>query len=89
MAAAADDHDALLTPEDLCEREVISPSTARAWRASGAGPPFIKLSPRLVRYRLVDVLQWERSRLRRSTADAGRPPLLLQMATESTERIRF
>ena len=47
----------------LTEREVammlhLSPNALGARRARRTGPPFIKLSPRCIRYRLSDVEKW-------------------------------
>jgi predicted DNA-binding transcriptional regulator AlpA len=35
-----------------------SARTLEAWRRRGYGPPFIRLSPRLVRYRASDIDRW-------------------------------
>jgi len=47
--------------KQLCAELGISPVTATKWRATAAGPPFIKVG-RLVRYRRADVEAWLRSR---------------------------
>lgn len=40
----------------------------QAWRTSGKGPKFIKISSRAVRYRLSDLEQWISSKERCSTS---------------------
>ena len=35
-----------------------SARTLEAWRRRGYGPPFLRLSPRLVRYRTSDIDRW-------------------------------
>ena len=55
-------HEARFIDEkQLCAELAISSVTATKWRASAAGPPFIKVG-RLVRYRRADVEAWLRSR---------------------------
>jgi predicted DNA-binding transcriptional regulator AlpA len=40
-----------------------SSRTLEAWRLRGYGPPFLRLSPRLVRYRASDIDRWLAARL--------------------------
>src|SRR5206468_6721620 len=40
-----------------------SARTLEAWRCRGYGPPFLRLSPRLVRYRASDIDQWLATRV--------------------------
>ena len=40
-----------------------SARTLEAWRHRGYGPPFLRLSPRLVRYRSSDIDQWLAARV--------------------------
>jgi predicted DNA-binding transcriptional regulator AlpA len=40
-----------------------SARTLEAWRRRGYGPPFIRLSPRLVRYRASDIDRWLAARV--------------------------
>ncbi len=40
-----------------------SARTLEAWRHRGYGPPFLRLSPRLVRYRASDIEQWLAARV--------------------------
>jgi predicted DNA-binding transcriptional regulator AlpA len=51
-----------LTPEELAERERVSKATVRRWRAEGEGPPYERLTPQTIRYRLSEVERWERDR---------------------------
>ena len=41
----------------------------QARRIRGGGPPFIKISPRAVRYRLTDLEQWVEARVRINTSN--------------------
>jgi predicted DNA-binding transcriptional regulator AlpA len=54
-----------------------SARTLEAWRLRGYGPPFLRLSPRLVRYRASDLDQWLAARVvgapRRDDAPTGSP----------------
>ncbi len=50
-----------LTPEELAGRERVPLATIYQWNSRGNGPPFMKIG-RYVRYRLVDVVEWEKSR---------------------------
>jgi hypothetical protein len=47
------------TEEQLAERLKVARPTLRNWRSLGIGPAYIKMG-RLVRYRLIDVLAFER-----------------------------
>jgi predicted DNA-binding transcriptional regulator AlpA len=57
----------LIADKTLCAELGISSVTATKWRASTAGPPFIKVD-RLVRYRRSDV------EARLAAHAVGRPP---------------
>lgn len=48
-----------LTVDDLAERYQVPVATVRYWRHLGTGPKAVKIG-RFVRYRLEDVLAWER-----------------------------
>jgi predicted DNA-binding transcriptional regulator AlpA len=60
----------LLTTEQLAKRVGVDTSTVRRWRTQEPmqGPPFIRLSERVVMYSLQDVEQW----LRESRVDPRR-----------------
>lgn len=51
-----------LDTDAVAERYGISPETVRRWRASGTGPPFVRLGKH-VRYPVPELEQWERDRL--------------------------
>jgi hypothetical protein len=51
-----------LTTEELAERTGFAPETIRDWRRYGKGPAYLK-EGRGIRYRLIDVEEWELSRL--------------------------
>lgn len=57
-----------LDSNQLAERIGVQTGTLRAWRMAGiTGPAFVKFG-RLVKYRLSDVIAWEDSQTRHSTA---------------------
>lgn len=47
----------------------LKESTLEKWRVTGAGPAFVALSGRAVRYRESDLCTFIESRLRRSTSE--------------------
>ena len=51
-----------LTEREFSERFKIPSRTAQRWRSTGDGPPFVRLGPRRVAYRLGDVERWAASR---------------------------
>lgn len=51
------------------ERFLIPPRTAQRWRASGDGPPFVRLGKRRIIYRTSDVENWLATRTFKSRAD--------------------
>lgn len=51
-----------LSREDLAERQGVSPRTVEEWDRRGTGPKRMKVG-RHVRYRLADVLAWEKARV--------------------------
>jgi predicted DNA-binding transcriptional regulator AlpA len=46
------------TPEEVAEYLQRSEKTLRNWRATGTGPPYIKVAGGGVRYRWPDVEKW-------------------------------
>ncbi len=48
----------LLNTEQLSEVTGIAAVTLRNWRINHNGPPYFKVGPTLVRYRLSEVEQW-------------------------------
>jgi hypothetical protein len=61
-----------LTEQELAGRHQRSVRTIRNLRVSGGYIPFVKIG-RHVRYRLSDVIAYEKANLRRSTSDEGGP----------------
>lgn len=51
-----------------------SKRTLQAWRQRGGGPKFVRLSPRAVKYRRVDLRAHSEERLVQSTSDPGFQP---------------
>ena len=51
-----------LGPEDLAEREGVPVETVYLWNRKRTGPPYMRIG-RHVRYRLADVIAWEKSRM--------------------------
>lgn len=51
-----------LSPEQLADREGVSLDTVYLWNAKRTGPQFMRIG-RHTRYRLADVIAWEKSRL--------------------------
>ena len=50
-----------LTPDDLAERYSVPKKTIYDWNSKGTGPRYMTIG-RHVRYRLADVVAWERER---------------------------
>jgi hypothetical protein len=50
--------DEYLMQEQFCERFHISDRTAERWRATGEGPPFVRLGQREIAYRASDGERW-------------------------------
>lgn len=47
---------------DLAEREGVAVDTVYAWNRRGEGPKYMRIG-RTCRYRLVDVIAWEETRI--------------------------
>jgi predicted DNA-binding transcriptional regulator AlpA len=54
--------DLFLTEREFSEQFKVPARTAQRWRSTGDGPPFVRLGPRRVAYRLSDVERWAASR---------------------------
>lgn len=52
----------LLTGKQLAELLAVHPAVIADWRHKNQGPPYIRISVRSIRYRLVDVEEWMDSR---------------------------
>ena len=64
------------TPKCLSAREAaallgVSAKMLERWRGTGAGPPYLRLGHRTVRYAVRDLEAFIASRRRASTADPG------------------
>lgn len=55
--------DRLLSQDELCERLNVERRLIERQRARGEGPPYVRISPRIIRYRPEDVSQWLASRV--------------------------
>lgn len=69
LAEGAGDPDDLISTSDLAEWLGVSVQWVEIGRSKGWSPPFIKLSPRRIRYRRQAVLEWLRARSFASTAE--------------------
>ena len=61
---------AYLTTKEAAALLRMQPQSMRRWRWAGGGPPFVKLSNRVL-YRVADVEAWLAERTVTSTAAAG------------------
>ena len=61
--------DIYLTERDFSARYHVSVRTLQRWRTSGDGPPFVRLGPRRVVYRLRDAEAWATRRTFTHRAD--------------------
>ncbi len=52
----------LLTPAEAAAFLNVTKSALATWRARGLGPPFVRLTERVVRYDERDLLAWLESR---------------------------
>jgi predicted DNA-binding transcriptional regulator AlpA len=68
------DHpDSLLRPEDAAELLGLSSRWLELRRLKGDGPPFVRVSPKCVRYRMGDLQAWIAARRRKDTAGNPAP----------------
>ena len=61
----------LLTTKAVGQYIGAAEETVRSWRRTGFGPPFIRLSPRAVRYKREDVEAWLATNKRISTSQTA------------------
>ena len=61
--------DAYFTERQFCERYRVSARTAQRWRITGDGPPFVRLGPHKIVYRLSDAEAWAAGRTFARRAD--------------------
>ena len=67
----SDDSLILLTERQAAQLLGFTPRALQAWRRTGAGPRYIFISARAVRYRRSDLSTWIDARVRKSTSDKG------------------
>jgi len=58
---------ALLRPSEAADLIGVKTRALEAWRYRGFGPRWVKVSPRVVRYRRADLIEWAESLVRTST----------------------
>ena len=61
----------LLRQKEVAKILNLSPRTLEAWRHRGGGPRYLLLTPRCVRYKKSDLIQFLEERVRTSTSDRG------------------
>ncbi len=61
--------DAYLTEPQFCKMYHVAPRTAQRWRVTGDGPPFVRLGPHKIVYRLSDTEKWAAARTFAHRAD--------------------
>ena len=59
-----DFHDMFITPDELAERWRLTRGTLNNWRHQVQGPPYLKIRNQTIRYRVSDVLAYERDGMR-------------------------
>lgn len=59
-----------LTVDELAERYGVPVTTVYKWNQRRTGPRFLKIGPRHVRYRLADVIAWEKASEKSAKASA-------------------
>jgi len=60
--------DALLTEEQTAAFIGVTRRAMQAWRLSGKGPQYVKISSRCIRYRKRELVTWSEKRLQTSTS---------------------
>jgi predicted DNA-binding transcriptional regulator AlpA len=68
-AAPPGNDDDLLTTACMMEWLAVSRQWLEIGRSKGWGPPWVRLAPRVVRYRRGDVIEWLKERTHRRTAE--------------------
>lgn len=62
MQQAIRDGDELLDPQAVGATISTPVGTLANWRSAGKGPPFIRISPKKIRYRRSDLERWLQER---------------------------
>jgi hypothetical protein len=65
------DDDDLLKTEEAADWLGVSPQWLEIGRGVGYGPPFLRISPRMIRYRRGNVRRWLRKRMRHAASRAA------------------
>lgn len=73
IAESDGDDEDLLTTTATAEWLAVSVEWLEIGRAKKYGPPFTRLSSRLIRYRRADVLEWLKARTHQSTSEYASP----------------
>jgi predicted DNA-binding transcriptional regulator AlpA len=68
-----DNADKWISRQELAERYGVPVKTPAEWASKGTGPRYAKFG-RHVRYRLGDVIDWERARLTEQRPELGEEP---------------
>jgi len=55
----------LLTPKEAAVFLQVTEEQLQAYRIDGTGPPFVRINPRVIRYRMRDLLAWINDRIDR------------------------
>src|SRR4051812_18422698 len=76
IIAAADTNtpDRLYSTKQLADWLGASTQFLEILRSKGAGPKFIRLAPRLIKYRHADIIEWLDARAHARTTDYAQPP---------------
>ncbi len=70
IATAPNPHlaERVLRPEDAADMLGCTVRTLSDWRLDGRGPKFVRVSSRMVRYRMIDLQRWLEDRVVGSTS---------------------
>lgn len=63
------DPDALISEQFAADFLGVTPRALQKWRMTGAGPRFVCISSRCVRYRRRDLVEWAQAHLKASTSE--------------------
>ncbi len=63
-ATVQSDPELLLDSNAIALALHVEPGTVAKWRRTGAGPPFVRISSRCVRYKRQSLIDWVNSKMR-------------------------
>jgi hypothetical protein len=86
LAAAPEDDDALINTSACAEWLSVSTTWLEIGRSKNYGPPFVQLSPGIVRYRKGDVRHWLAQRAFKHTQQYLKPTAAGQAAAHVSKR---